>query len=187
VDWEERYQNRSAADAEPAPVLAEYAHLLPAEGTALDLACGLGGNAVFLARRGLDTLAWDSSPAAIEQLSAYAEARGLRLRAAVRDVAARPPEPEGFDVIVVSRFLERALVPALVAALRPDGLLYYQTFTRSRVSDRGPGNDRFRLGDNELLGLFGELRLLVYREDGRVGELERGLRDEAQLVAQKTG
>lgn len=185
VDWEDRYQNGSVADAEPAPVLADFAHLLPGSGTALDLACGLGGNAVFLARHGLATWAWDSSPAAIDRLAAFAREAGLPLAAEARDVVARPPEPGRFDVIAVSRFLERELAPALAAALRPGGVLFYQTFTRTRVSDRGPGTDRFRLADNELLGLFGELRVLVYREEGRVGDVSRGLRDEAQLVACK--
>lgn len=182
-DWEARYRGRSVADAEPAAVLADNAHLLPEGGGALDVACGLGGNAVFLARAGLETVAWDSSPAAVDKLGAWARENRLPLTAEVRDVMAAPPEPECFDVIAVSRFLERELAPALIGALRPGGVLFYQTFTRTRVSDRGPGSDRFRLGDNELLTLFAPLRVLAYREEGRVGDLDRGLRDEAQLVA----
>lgn len=182
-DWEARYRELSAEDAAPTAVLEENAHLLPAAGVALDLACGLGGNAVFLARAGLETLAWDSSPAAIRKLDARARREGFPLAAEVRDVVERPPEAGRFDVIAVSRYLERDLAPALVRALRPGGVLFYQTFTLSRVSDRGPGTERFRLGDNELLELFGALQVLFYREEDRVGDLDRGLRDEAQLVA----
>jgi len=187
VDWEDRYQNGAVARAEPAAVLADNAHLLPGRGRALDLACGLGGNAVLLARAGLDTCAWDSSKAAIGKLRAYAREQDLPLAAEVRDVVAAPPEPDAFDVIAVSRFLERDLVPALIGALRPDGVLFYQTFTRTRVSDRGPRSDRFRLADNELLRLFAPLRVVVYREEGRVGDLTRGARDEARLVAYRPG
>lgn len=182
-DWEERYRSRSVADAEAAAVLQDNVHLLPTRGRALDVACGLGGNALLLARQGLDTYAWDAAATAIEQLAERARAEVLPLTAEVRDVVAAPPEPESFDVVTVSRFLERALAPALAAALRPGGVLFYQAFTRTRVGDRGPRSERFRLGDNELLSLFADLRILFYREEGRVGYLDRGLRDEAQLVA----
>jgi SAM-dependent methyltransferase len=140
---------------------------------------------VFVARAGLKTFAWDSSPAAVDKLAAWSRDNLLPITAEVRDVVAAPPEAGRFDVITVSRFLERQLAPALIAALRPGGVLFYQTFTRTRVSDRGPGSDRLRLADNELLALFAPLRLLVYREEGRVGDLGRGLRDQAQLVAHK--
>lgn len=182
-DWDSRYRNRAAGEGTPAAVLTDNEHLLPAGGMALDLACGLGANAVWLAERGMKTFAWDSSSVAVAKLRHWSRENLLPITAEERDVLAWPPEPERFDVIVVSRFLERELAPALAAALRPGGLLFYQTFTRSRVSDRGPGSDRFRLAENELLALFGSLRILVYREEGRVGDLTRGFRDEAQLVA----
>lgn len=184
-DWERRYRERTIADAAPATVLRENAHLLPRQGVALDVACGLGGNAILLAAGGLETFAWDSSPAAIDKLAAWARAHGSSIHAEVRDVVASPPEPERFDAIVVSRFLERELAPALMAALRPGGLLFYQTFTRSHVGDRGPRSEHYRLADNELLALFAPLRILVYRDEGRVGDLARGFRDEAQLVARR--
>lgn len=174
-----------AQGASAARVLLDHLHLLPARGRALDLACGLGGNALVLASRGLDTSAWDISPVAIEHVRAAAQAMGLAVDAQVRDVMAAPPEPESFDVIVVSRFLERALAPRLMDALRPRGLLFYQTFTRERVSERGPRTEAFRLGDNELLALFAPLQLVSYREEGRIGDLQLGFRDEAMLVAQK--
>lgn len=182
-NWEQHYRGRSPADTAAAAVLHDYAHLLPGRGVALDVACGLGGNAQLLARAGLDTFAWDRVHTAIDTLDAWVRTRRLPLTAQVRDVVAHPPEPGRFDAIVVSHFLERALAPALIAALRPGGVLFYQTFTRSRVTDRGPGDDLFRLAEGELLELFAPLRILVYREEGRVGDLSKGLRDEAQLVA----
>ena len=79
--------------------------------------------------RGLDTHAWDFSGIVIERLRAASPLANLH--PAVRDVVQQPPEPGSFDVIVVSRFLDRSLAPALMAALRPGGLLYYQTYTRA--------------------------------------------------------
>jgi tellurite methyltransferase len=169
-----------------AHVLWENQHLLPATGRALDLACGLGGNALLLAACGLETWAWDISDIAVARVQAAAQQRGVALHAEVRDVVACPPCAESFDVIVVSRFLERDLAPVLIEALRPAGLLFYQTFTQVTVGDaKGPMHPVYRLVPQELLTLFHPLRLLVYREEGNVGDTTRGWRNEALLVAQK--
>ncbi|MCG8043626.1 MAG: class I SAM-dependent methyltransferase, partial [Candidatus Thiodiazotropha endolucinida] len=97
----------------------------------------------------------------------------------------QPPQTEQFDVIVVSYFLERSLIPTLIQALKPGGLVFYQTFTRQAVSSEGPQNPAFRLADQELLQLFSQLQVRVYREEGRLGDLSLGSRDVAMLVAQK--
>ena len=176
--WDNRYREAAGLPA-PAPVLEENRHLLPAAGRALDLGCGLGANALLLASLGLETWAWDLSGVAIGRLAEFARERGLAVHGEVRDVIARPPTPEQFDVIVCAHFLERELAPALMAALRPGGLLFYETWTRTRVDDIGPTSEGFRLADNELLALFRPLRLLVYREEGRVGDTSRGFRNKA--------
>lgn len=179
--------NRRYAEAEAMPrvaqVLYENRHLLPATGEALDLACGLGGNALFLAEAGLRVQAWDISSVAIEALQSRASADDLPLQATVRDVSAQPPAASSFDVIVVSRFLMRDLAPALCAALRPGGLLFYQTFVQDKVSPQGPSNPDFLLAENELLSLFAPLQTRVYREEGTLGDTTQGLRNEALLVA----
>ena len=64
-------------------------------------------------------------------------------------------------------------------------MIYYQTFTADRVRDVGPKNPEYRLADNELLALFASLRLIVYREEGLAGNLLKGLRGEAMLIAQQ--
>jgi len=181
--WNARYQDADPAASRPCEVLKTFAYLLPPAGRALDLACGLGGNARLLAARGLETYAWDRSPVAIDRLQAHAAAQDLPIRARVRDVEAEPPEPDAFDVIVVAYFLERDLAPALELALRPGGLLFYQTWTRESVDDRGPGNPLFRLAPNELLQLFPRLRVVSYREEGLFGDSAQGLRNEAWLIA----
>lgn len=182
--WDRRYWDTDR-DPQPADVLTENLHLLPSNGRALDLACGLGASALLLAEQGLETVAWDLSPVAIERLKKSAGVRGLCVDAQVRDVRALPPAASSFDVILVSYFLERDLAPALTDALRPGGLLLYETFSREAVSDRGPSNPAFRLATNELLLLFRPLLVRVYREEGRIGDKDRGTRDIAELVAQK--
>lgn len=167
-------------------VLREHAHLLPSSGDALDLACGLGANALFLAERGLATTAWDFSSVAIERLGKTAADRGVNIQAEVRDVVTSPSAPNTFDVIVVSHFLDRTLVPYLIDALRPGGLLFYQTFTSERPEGSAtPSNPAFLLAPNELLKLFGCLRVMAYREDGLAGDMTRGMRALAALVGMK--
>lgn len=183
--WDGIYRNRAVDQPRAVAVLAEFRHLLPDRGSALDLACGRGGNALLLARHGLDTLAWDISPVAIEQLHKAARASHLTIRAEVCDVEAAVFEPGRFDVIVVSRFLLRSLSDAMILALKPGGLLFYQTFTREKVGSSGPNNPDFLLSENELLSLFAPLKILVYREEGRVGDVAKGMRNEAFLIGQR--
>ncbi len=184
MKWNERYR-QSASAPQPCRVLQDNQHLLPSSGTALDLACGLGGNAYCLADNGLETWAWDISDVAIDQVRQTALQRGLTVHADVRDVVADPPAPASFDVIVVSRFLERRLTAALIAALKTGGRLYYQTFIKQAPEDIGPKEDRFRLDAQELLTMFRPLHTLVYREEAQVGDLSRGWRNEALFVGQK--
>lgn len=182
--WDGRYLAAEVLP-EPAAVLRENQHLLPARGRALDLACGLGANAVLLARHGLEVDAWDLSPVAVARVGELARDLNLPIRAEVRDLLARPPLPETFDCILVAHFLERSLAPALAAALRPGGLLFYQTFALNGVGACGPSNLCYRLATNELLHLFPGLTLRFYREEGRVGELGKGTRDLVQFIGQR--
>ena len=183
--WDQIYTNGNENPAKPCRALSSHSHLLPAGGAALDLACGRGGNALYLAARGFATHAWDISPVAVKALSDGARRKGLPLAAQQRDVSADPPESETFDIIVVSRFLDRAIAPAICGALRQHGLLFYQTFIREKTTDTGPNNPAYRLGANELLRLFQSLHIIYYHEEGATGDTGQGFRNEAMLVAQK--
>ena len=182
--WNDRYR---AATGEPqaSRVLKENLHLLPGQGRALDLACGLGGNAMLLAQQGLHVDAWDIADVPVSALQDIALKRQLSIQAELRDVETHPPEPETFDVIVVSYFLQRDIVAEMIDAVKAGGLIYYQTFTRQRVSDRGPQRAEFGLADQELLSLFSGLQVLFYREEGRVGDVQKGFRDEAMFIGRK--
>lgn len=187
VHWNARYRDRRPEDERPADVLAWHAHLLPRSGQALDVAAGMAANAICLAGHGMETEAWDVSDVAVAAVNRFARERRLPLTARIRDVAARPPAPASLDVITVSRFLHRPLCTALSAALRPGGLMFYQTFTRLKVNDAGPSNPDFLLEDGELLRLFSDLDPVIYREERDLGDLSSGRRDQAMLVAKKAG
>ncbi len=183
--WDRIYSQADGAQYSAASVLTENAFLLPEFGTALDLACGLGANAFFLARHGLATEAWDISGVAIEKLRRYADSRGLVINAQVGEINKHSFSDGCFDVIVLSRYLDRDLSDAIIGALKPGGLLFYQTYTAEKTAQQGPNNPDYLLAENELLRLFSGLRVIFYRENGCIGDLEEGLRNEAQLIGQK--
>lgn len=115
--WDERYREAVGNYPEPALVLEQNQHLLPKHGHALDFACGLGANALLLAKLGLQTQAWDISGEALTKVAVEAKRRQLDVLTEQRDVSAAPPAKNSFDVIVVSHFLDRALCAQLVDAL----------------------------------------------------------------------
>jgi tellurite methyltransferase len=183
--WNRSYSESSQGEYPSAQVLTENDFLLPQSGTALDLACGLGANAVFLAEQGLVVTAWDISSVAIDKLTACAVRNGLKVNACQHKITAYSFNEYSFDIIVVSRFLDRTLSDAIIEALKPDGLLFYQTFTREKTSPKPPNNPDYLLTENELLTLFSPLRVIYYRENALIGNQLRGLRNEAQFIGQK--
>ncbi|MDF1588613.1 MAG: class I SAM-dependent methyltransferase [Gammaproteobacteria bacterium] len=186
IKWDRIYKDRPIL-ASASLVLQQNKHLLPRSGTALDIACGQGGNAVLLAESGLTVDAWDLSPVAIEQLDLIAMQKGLTIDTKVIDVMAHPLEISKFDVITVSYFLERTLCSSIIAALKPSGVLFYQTYCQQKVFEQGPTNPDYLLTDNELLTLFSGLNIRVYREEALLGQHDQGWRNQAMLVAQKPG
>jgi len=182
--WDAIYKTSNHGQHHPARVLSDHTYLLPKTGRALDLACGTGMNAILLAQHGLETCAWDISKQAIEKLDQAAIKLKINIMTEVRDIVSFPPDKKSFDVIVVSHFLDRQLMPKIIEAITGNGLLFYQTFIRDRIDDSGPSNPDYRLEKNELLTLCNTLNIVYYQEDGLVGDHQQGLRNEAMLIGQ---
>ena len=182
--WDARYA-KTNNQPQACRVLRDFSHLLPVEGQALDLACGMGGNALLLAQAGLSTTAWDLSPVGLEKLAKQAERQALAITIQHRDVLEKPPLPDSFDVIVVSYFLERDVFPALVDALKPSGLLFYETFVADKPVAIGPSNPDYLLLENELLRVCESMVIRAYREEGQLGDSYQSVRHVAMVVAQK--
>jgi 2-polyprenyl-3-methyl-5-hydroxy-6-metoxy-1,4-benzoquinol methylase len=184
--WDEIYTKQEYLSLTAATVLAEHTFLLPETGTALDLACGLGANALLLAEWGLDVQAWDISSVAIEKLKIQAREKGLEVTAKQVAIQKNVLPENSFDVIVITRFLDRSLSREIIAALKSGGLLFYQTYTLQKITDSPPHNPDFLLAENELLSLFSPLKVIFYQEHGLVGYMEYGERNEALFIGQKT-
>jgi len=183
--WDKHYNSCANELATPAEVLFHNQHLLPAQGTALDLACGRGANAICLAKNGLNVMAWDISSSALKHLSHDAKENGLTVNSEVRDISKHPPETDSFDVIVVSRFLDRNIIPDIRNAIISDGLIFYQTFIIDKVNETGPNNPDYLLDKNELLFFFKDWKIIFYREEGQIGNIDSGFRNQAMIIAQK--
>ena len=153
------------ASLEPAAWLVSNRALLPPAGRALDVACGRGRNALWLARQGFTTVAIDRDLDAVASLDARARHEQLPLSAVTMDLEAGATiEANAFDVIVVVHYLHRALFPALLAALRPGGVLVYETFTAAQAARGRPTNPAFLLDPGELPRLVAPLEILAARE-----------------------
>jgi len=159
--------------SDPSPWLTSHRHLLPASGDALDLACGSGRNAIWLAEEGFQTLAVDRNATALDALNQEAAQRGLPVRTQVVDLENGEPflEANTFDLIVVVHYLHRPLFPNLVQALRPQGALVYETFTRAQAARGKPTNPAFLLESGELVTLVRPLEILVSREGDFEGKM----------------
>lgn len=162
--WDEKYQDANLQSvANPCYTLKQHSQLLPFNGRALELACGLGGNARFLAQCGLKTQAWDISDTALTVLNNWASLNQLPIEPLITDLEQMLLPYQQFDVIVVSRYLDRALFKQLDSALKPNGLLIYQTFL-GPVQDNAPRNPDFYLQSGELSQAWPKLETLVYGE-----------------------
>ncbi|MDT4289367.1 class I SAM-dependent methyltransferase [Methylomonas sp. MO1] len=182
--WDTIYRNACSPPL-PAEVLSQHQYLLPKQGKALDLACGLGGNAVLLAESGLAVDAWDISLVALQILQQQATEKGLSIATQQCHISAETLAQQAYDVIVICRFLDRTLCNAIMAALKPGGLLFYQTFTRNKLDQQGPSNPEYLLANNELLRLFSPLSVVFYQEYAKLGDVRFGNRNEACFIGQK--
>ena len=153
--WDRKYGDVGAEqEIRPEPLLVEHRRLLNGRGRALDLACGLGQNTVFLASLGYDVVGIDGSLVALRSCRERLAARGLSASLIAADLDSFPLRGDTFDLVVVVRYLNRALIPELRRSLKPGGWLIYQTFNRN-VLRRRPGFRReFTLEFGELAHLF---------------------------------
>ena len=143
ADWDERYRAGENTDTEPSPLLARFASAAP-PGRALDLACGAGRNATYLASLGWRVIATDRSAVAISILKDRAAVYAGSLSAVVADLedCRFAIEPASFDLICDFFYLQRDLFPKIRGAFARVAclLLRFTCSTTSRMP--GPGTPR---------------------------------------------
>ena len=177
VRWEQRYrEGEYRARGEPSQLLVQFLDRLP-QGRALDVACGIGRNARFLAEHGYQVDAVDISAEALRQGEALARAHGLQVHWMCADLDSEPLPQGAYQVVVCSFYVNRPAAPRLKGALAEGGYLLYEHHLRTPLPVDGPQNEEWRLAPNELLQLFQGLRVVHYEE---------GVTTEAHGEAQRT-
>jgi SAM-dependent methyltransferase len=151
-------------DDAPSPWIVRFAPLVRPGGSALDLACGGGRHARFLAARGLRVDAVDRDR---EALAALGGAAGVTALQADLEGAPWPYAGRAFDAIVVARYLHRPLFGAIEAALADGGVLLYETYMRGHERLGRPSRPEFLLEPGELLRAFPSLTVVGF-EQGRL-------------------
>lgn len=168
---------------EPSPLVERFTREWASQVTgrdALDVACGTGRNAVHLALHGFDVTGIDHLPDALDRARDLAHRSGVRIHTRHEDLE-RSGVLTGVqvDVVVVVRYLDRNLFPALAAALRPGGMLVYETFTVEQRRLGHPRNPLYMLQPGELRAAFSALEILWDDEDWHDGA------HTAQLIARR--
>ena len=157
-EWNERYRTREELDREPAQLLVDAARDLP-PGRALDLACGAGRNALWLAQRGWDVVAIDGAEEAVRIVRELEP----RIDARVLDLETNAPLPfddASFDLVAILYFTWRPLFDEARRLLRDGGVIV------SAVRTRGS----FAMSAAELHAQFGGWEILR-ANDGEIAEL----------------
>jgi SAM-dependent methyltransferase len=151
----------------PSAWIVRWAHLIAPGGSVLDLAAGSGRHARWLAARGHTVTALDRDAEAMAALRDVAEV-------VVADLE-RDPWPLAdyrFDAVIVTNYLWRPLLPAIVAAAGAGGVLLYETFAVGNATVGRPANPEFLLRPGELLAAASGLRIVAY-EDGFLADPDR--------------
>ena len=165
---------------DPSGLLVDFIPSLPV-GRALDIACGEGRNAIYLAREGFDVDAIDISDAALNK--GRAAVGGLKINFIAADLEVFQIPENSYDLIINFNYLQRSIVPGIKRGLRVGGYIIFETYTLEQQQFGSPRNPEFLLKPNELLSMFKDLHITYYRE----GVVEEGGRKKgiASLVGKK--
>ena len=146
--------------APPSPWIERFAPLVTTGGTVLDVACGSGRHSALFLSHGCRVTAID------RDVSRLRPQQGLEIiEADLEQGASLPTADRRFDAVVVTNYLHRPLLPALIEAVAPQGLLLYETFALGNERFGKPSNPNFLLKPGELLdAVHGQLRVLAYED-----------------------
>lgn len=162
--WDRKYAEMSGLlDVRPPSELLRTFYSDAPGRRALDLACGGGRHALYLADRGFIVDAVDISAVALDALRAKADPERITLIEADLDDFA--PDDGTYDLIVKTNFLDRMLIARAQKALRPGGIMIVETYMADTANEKPDSNPDFLLQKGELLTLFSEgFEVLEYRE-----------------------
>lgn len=163
--WNERWTNRDFSNGwTPDNWLVKHSNRF-GRGEALDIACGRGRNALFLAESGYRVTAVDYSSVAMEQLDQEAGRLGLNVETRLCDLEKQPDlPPKEFDLIINFFYLHRPLFPLIKQHVKTDGLAIIRTFTTAGNGEPCSLGPDMVLEPGELRSYFSDWDILAYEE-----------------------
>ena len=179
--WDQRYREDTYRKTNPVTLLGEWAPRIGA-GRALDVACGAGRNALYLAREGFSVDAIDISSEGLALARAAAAEEGLAIRWIEHDLDLDYDFAGGYRLIVVLWYVNLPLIERLSECLAPGGFLLSEQHLRVDEEVIGPGSPAFRVEPGALRAAAAGLEVVHYREAVEPVE-EGGHIASAQLVA----
>lgn len=182
--WDDRYRAGAYAErTHPSALLSHWIDIIP-RGRALDVACGAGRNALFLAARGFDVDAVDISREGLRRARGAAAQRGLDVNWIEHDLDQTLSLSGNYALVLVVRFMDLPLIGRLAGLLAAGGYLLCEEHLRTDADVIGPANPDFRVLPGELPGVADGLEIVWYRE-GLVDEPDGRRAALAQLVARR--
>jgi SAM-dependent methyltransferase len=176
--WNNKYK-KNPAPTKIVEVVEQYAKLSKGK-KALDIACGMGRNSLFLAEQGFEVDALDISPIAIENLKSI-----NNISAKEVDFDIYSLKENSYNLIVCTYFLKRSLFSQIEKALKEDGIFIFETFMHHPDNTKAPSNRSFLLEEGELAVTFDDryeiLHLREFMDEGICGEKSM----KASMVAKK--
>ena len=171
--WDKKHHERLNHLEEPAPNkrLKKLASNLQG-GKALDVACGLGGNSLFLGRLDYEVLAVDLSEVAINHVREQAAHHGLRVNALnsdLTDIESLALKAESFDLVLKTYYLDRTLFPFVKELVKKNGMFFMETFYHSPLAVEERVSSQYKLNSNELLAEFSDWKILFFEENEQEG------------------
>ncbi|MBP2239854.1 2-polyprenyl-3-methyl-5-hydroxy-6-metoxy-1,4-benzoquinol methylase [Cytobacillus eiseniae] len=171
--WNSKHNERMKKLNKPTanPRLKRLSHYLNG-GTALDLACGLGGNSLFLANLGYHVQSIDISDVAIGYLNEQASKYHLTIQPQIADLTDAnyfQGKANCFDVVILTYYLDRSLFPLIKQMIKDEGYLFMETFYQTSLIDSQGVSEQYKLQSKELLAVFGDWDVLFFEENEQMG------------------
>ncbi len=176
--WNSKYETKVYLFGEkPIPFLVNNVHLLP-KGKVLDIAMGEGRNGVYLAAQGFEVLGLDISEKGLEKAHKLAKKHHTTIETKVVDLESFMLEPNSYDVILCTYYMQRDLFKQFQSALKPGGMIVVETYNIDHLGYTR-FNRKWALETNELLDIFKGLRVIRYQD------YDNGKEAYSSIIAQK--
>ena len=163
IKWDKKYQETPRLlEKRDVSIKLKEAIKFANTGLALDIACGAGKNSIYLAENNFSVESYDISKVALDSLN---EKRDANIKTFLTDLEGFIPQQNKYDLIVMTNYLDREIIPSLADALTTDGVLFIETYMQDDKNEKKSSNPNYLLQQNELKTFFDDnYKVLDYSE-----------------------